>query len=110
MSRPLTLQDANVLFCRRLLGMTLDEVRPLTTPAERKRAWVWHSSALDHWEFHGPDGYYWHGRADNAYHARQQGWAAWLEHLHREHVDMVTRLQGTREREAQALRTGGFRS
>ena len=42
-----------------------------------KDAWVWHFHK-DHWEFHGPDGFYWHGSADNAYEARAKGWSAWL--------------------------------
>ena len=42
-----------------------------------KDAWVW-CAGRDHWEFHGPGGYYWHGRAGNAYDARYKGWMAWL--------------------------------
>jgi hypothetical protein len=33
----------------------------------------------DHWEFHGPENFYWHGRADNANDARAKGWNAWLK-------------------------------
>jgi len=54
-------------------------------------AWVYCSSFG--WEFHGPRGlgwefrgakgtsgktFYWHGEADNAYHARALGWQSWL--------------------------------
>ena len=39
-----------------------------------KAAWTWKSGRM--WEFHGPEGFYWAGRADNAYHARTQGWAS----------------------------------
>lgn len=36
-------------------------------------------------EFHVPnDDYYWHGSADCAYDARQQGISAWLEHYYPE--------------------------
>jgi hypothetical protein len=43
----------------------------------RKDAWVW-KAGRNHWEFHGPGGYYWHGRAHDAYEARAKGWRAWL--------------------------------
>lgn len=33
-----------------------------------------------HWEFHGPDKFYWHGSADNAYDCRYKGWMAWLRY------------------------------
>ena len=32
-----------------------------------------------HWEFHGPDKFYWHGSADNAWDCRYKGWMAWLK-------------------------------
>lgn len=48
----------------------------LTTAAERKDVWVY-KFMDDHWEFHGPNGFYWHGSADNAYDARAKGWQAW---------------------------------
>lgn len=41
-------------------------------------AWV-SSSFPDQWEFHGPEGYFWHGTATNAYEARYDGWCAWLK-------------------------------
>ena len=43
-----------------------------------KAAWVRHFHR-DSWEFHGPDKYYWNGRAANSYDARYKGWMAWLE-------------------------------
>lgn len=42
-----------------------------------KAAWVWHFSR-DHWEFHGPNDFYWHGSAGDAYDARYKGWMAYL--------------------------------
>ena len=39
-----------------------------------------HQSSPRFWEFHGPDQFYWHGKADNGYHARYLGWLAWLKH------------------------------
>jgi hypothetical protein len=89
--------DINIVFARALLRMTMSEVKPLTTAEERKTAWVYHS-LRDGWEFRGPNGFYWYGSADNAYHARQQGWAAWLTHLASDAATMRVRLANQRER------------
>jgi hypothetical protein len=70
--------NVNIVFCRALLALVMPEVRKATTAKERKDAWVWKYHG-DHWEFHGPNNYYWHGSADNAYDARAKGWSAWLE-------------------------------
>lgn len=43
--------------------------------ADIAKAWV-HKS-LRTWEFIYGD-FYWYGRAENAYHAKAQGWEAWL--------------------------------
>lgn len=95
--------DINILFCRTLLSSVMEEVKKMTTGVERKAAWVYHFKGFgDHWEFHGPDKFYWHGSADNAYDARAKGWQAWLAHLEREHVDMAARLNGVKERESAA--------
>jgi hypothetical protein len=74
----------NLAFTRLLLKGTMEVIKPLTTVAERKGAWVYHLMG-DDWEFHGPNEFYWYGDADNAYHARQQGWEAWREQLLRDH-------------------------
>ncbi|HWS68097.1 MAG TPA: hypothetical protein VN325_35440 [Steroidobacteraceae bacterium] len=71
------MSDINIGFCRALLRIVLTDIKPLTTPAERKDAWVY-KCMEDHWEFHGPSGFYWHGSADNAYDARAKGWQAWM--------------------------------
>lgn len=71
--------NINIRFSRELLQLVLQDLRAFAPGVRvRKDAWVWHAGR-DHWEFHGPDGYYWHGRADNAYEARANGWRAWLE-------------------------------
>lgn len=44
----------------------------------RDDAWVWHFHG-DHWEFHGPDNFYWHGTATSAADARARGWCAFLK-------------------------------
>ena len=68
----------DVIFCRRMLSETHALVKIAFPDVKLKDAWVWHSGRI--WEFHGPDGFYWHGRADNAYDARVRGWNAWLSH------------------------------
>ena len=72
--------DINIVFCRTLLSLVMEDVKKVTTAADRKAAWVYRSMK-DHWEFHGPDGFYWHGSADNAYDARAKGWARYVEAL-----------------------------
>lgn len=69
--------DINIAFSRALLAQLRGPVRGVGKRLVRD-AWVWHAGR-DHWEFHGPDEFYWHGRADNAYEARYKGWSAWLE-------------------------------
>ena len=43
----------------------------------RAAAWV-RCAGRDHWEFRGPDNFYWYGSASNAYDARAKGWQRWL--------------------------------
>ena len=67
-------------FCRALLANVMPEVHKATTPEQRKAAWPWASGTnlgQGH-EFHGPDGYYWWGRACCLWEARAKGWQAWL--------------------------------
>jgi hypothetical protein len=72
--------DIDIAFCRSLLKLGAAEVKKhFPDIRTRKDAWVW-DAGRDNWEFHGPDDYYWHGRAGNAYEARYKGWMAWLEH------------------------------
>lgn len=71
-------QAIDVQFCRALLRAVMADVRPFTTPAERKEVWVYQCMP-EHWEFHGPSGFYWHGSAANAYDARAKGWMAWMD-------------------------------
>ncbi len=71
--------DINIDFCRSMLGKAHELVK-LHYPEVnlRKDAWVYHYGR-DHWEFHGPDKFYWNGDAGNAYDARYHGWMAWLK-------------------------------
>lgn len=78
--------DINVTFCRTLLSRAHELVKKADSSINvRKDAWVYHFSR-DHWEFHGPNKFYWHGSADNAYDARYRGWMSWLE---KNHPDVV---------------------
>jgi hypothetical protein len=67
----------DVSFCRALLAQIIPDVKA-SGKRVVKDAWVW-CAGRDHWEFHGPDGFFWHGNASNAYDARYKGWSAWLE-------------------------------
>lgn len=68
----------DIVFCRSLLREGHKLVK-LHFPEInlRKDAWVWHFQR-DHWEFHGPNEFYWNGSASNAFEARYKGWMAWL--------------------------------
>lgn len=78
----------DVAFCRALLAQVMPDVKANTTPAQRKAAWVYgyrvSGRQAGSWEFHGPDDFYWHGAAANAYDARYHGWSAWLAKYHPE--------------------------
>ena len=70
------MQDINISFSREELKRTLADVKSAFPELKVKDAWVWHAGR-GHWEFHFNE-FYWHGRADNAYEARSNGWAAYL--------------------------------
>jgi hypothetical protein len=69
--------NVDVAFCRVLLAQIVPDVHKKGKRVN-KDAWVW-LVGHDQWEFHGPDNFYWHGSAGNAYEARYKGWSAWLE-------------------------------
>jgi hypothetical protein len=69
--------DINIALTRQLLAQVAPDVKAAGY-SPQKDAWVWHAGR-GHWEFHGPNNYYWHGRAYNAYEARYKGWSAFLE-------------------------------
>ena len=70
--------DIDVAFCRELLrGVTARVKQHFPDIHTVKAAWVY-NFGRNHWEFHGPDKFYWHGGAANAYDARAKGWSAWL--------------------------------
>lgn len=71
------MSNINISFSRQLLSQIIPAVKAAGKRVN-KDAWVYHFYR-DHWEFYGPDNFYWHGSADNAYEARYKGWSAWLE-------------------------------
>ena len=70
--------NINTAFSRLMLSSVMEDVRKATTAEQRKSVWTYHFGS-GHWEFHGPDSFYWHGEADSAYDARAKGWSAWLD-------------------------------
>ncbi len=70
--------NINVEFSRELLKVVLQEVKAAFPDIKVSEAWVYKYND-GRWEFHGPNKYYWYGRADNAYDARYKGWVSWLE-------------------------------
>jgi hypothetical protein len=69
--------DIDTLFGRALLSQIIPDVRAAGY-RPIKDGWVW-CAGRDHWEFHGPNEFYWHGSAGNAYEARYKGWSSYLE-------------------------------
>lgn len=68
-----------MVFCRALYsGITKIVKRHFPKLHLYKNAWV-HHFQRESWEFHGPDKFYWHGRAVNAFDARYKGWVAYLK-------------------------------
>lgn len=71
------MNDINIAFSRTLLSVVVADVRKYDSKIQIQKAWV-HSTDRRTWEFHGPDKFYTHFRADNAFEARAKGWQAWL--------------------------------
>jgi hypothetical protein len=71
--------DVDVIFTRSLLSQANKLVKQHFPTVDLRDAWVWRSGRQT-FEFHGPNDFYWHGRAHNAYEARYHGWMAWLAH------------------------------
>jgi hypothetical protein len=78
MRKRLGAHSIDVVLARALLMVCLDELRKFRPHINRTDGWV-SKVGPDHWEFHGPAEFYWHGRADNAYEARWRGWLEWLD-------------------------------
>lgn len=73
---------ADHTFCRLMLAQVIPWVNKVTTPAVRKTTWAWEFSRYKHYEWHGPDSFYWQGGACCKYMARYEGWSAWLRVKH----------------------------
>lgn len=66
-------------FCQTLLKEAHKAVKAFDDRINLRSSDFWvYDLGRDHWEFHGPDEFYWHGSAGNAYDARYHGWMAWL--------------------------------
>src|SRR5690349_9499912 len=78
----------NQVFCSTLLRVIAGDIRKIDQSlGVRKSAWVIHAGFRHHWEFHGPDNFYWHGQATCAIEARCNGWQAWLRQKAREQIE-----------------------
>jgi len=71
------MRSINTAFTQTFLRLIMKQVRQHTTPEQRKKTWVYKLND-DHFEFHGPEDFYWHGTAGDKYDARAKGWSAWL--------------------------------
>jgi len=72
----------NHKFCRILLVEVMEDVRKHVSKEDIKSAWTWRSSSFRNTaEFHGPDDFNWHGQACCLWHARVQGWEAYLRKI-----------------------------
>lgn len=65
-------------FCRQHLAIVMKDVREHTTVEQRKAAWAYSYGIGDSVEFHGPDDFYWYGSGCCKWHARAEGWQAWM--------------------------------
>lgn len=72
-------ESADIVLCREVLKKTFERVQEHFPEIEYRHAWVYNYRD-GRWDFHGPEKFYWYGKADNAYDARAQGWQAFLEH------------------------------
>jgi hypothetical protein len=73
--------DINIGEGRALLQTTLKDVREVLTSTRVKEERIYRiktETGMKLFEFIGPGGFWWSGRADNAYEARAKGWDAWL--------------------------------
>lgn len=69
----------DTIFCQTLLKEAHKAVKSFDDRINLRSRDYWvYDLGHDHWEFHGPDEFYWHGSAGNAYDARYHGWMAWL--------------------------------
>ena len=70
-------------YNRLWLAGIMEQVRKVTTAAERKAAWGYSYRGVKDGEFHGPNGFYWNGQANSVTEAKAKGWLAYLDKLER---------------------------
>jgi len=69
-------------FCRLLLKDVMEDVRQHVSKENIKASWAWRSSSFRNTlEFHGPDGFCWNGQGCCLWHAKVQGWEAYLRKI-----------------------------
>jgi hypothetical protein len=72
--------NADAIFCRTFLKMTMVEVRKHVSKQDIKDAWTYdYKDSTGNMEFHGPNGYYHYGRYSNLWACRAHGWRAYLD-------------------------------
>ena len=79
-----------IAFSRSHMRLVTSDVRKHFPGIKVSKAWVY-NFGRDHWEFHGPDDFYWHGRASNAFDARAKGWGAYLRKMGKDIEPMTIR-------------------
>ncbi len=72
--------NINTAFGNEILKQTHKLVKQHFPSIKVHEAWVYKTDRQS-WEFHGPDNFYWYGRASGAYEARANGWFAYLRKM-----------------------------
>ena len=72
----------NHTFCRLLLKEVMKTVRKHISKKDIEKSYAWKGSIfVRSMEFHGPNDFYWHGQACCLWHAKAQGWEAYLRKM-----------------------------
>jgi hypothetical protein len=70
-------------FCRLNLKLHMETIKGHTTAAQRKATWAYKfrvgQGRRPTFEWNGPDGYRWEGKADCLWDAKVKGWSSWME-------------------------------
>lgn len=83
-------------FCRALLRETRRAVNKIVPVEERKSAWAYKYDYSDDVEFHVPvRGFFWHGGGCCKWHARHEGWVAFMEEFYKEELDKFYEQEDT---------------
>lgn len=66
-------------FCRYFLSLVMKDVRKHVSKEDIKKSWGW-KFQKGQYEFHGPEQFYWNGKACCMWHAKTNGWESYLRH------------------------------